>query len=161
MSSKYGFEDKEAQEEVTREVLPKYLEEKEKKIGRPEKKKMENMPSENESEEKKEEAAFIAEVESASESKVEYKKIEKKKKGKSSSVVEVIAPLLSQAIDPKEAGPLMSEREKESVDAKIAEVMRAQMEKYKIQLGSKVEKKSEKEVSPVVVPVEVSGASTK
>ena len=150
LSSKYGFAEKEAQEEVSREVLSKYLEEKEKKIGRPEKKKMENAPSA----ENKEEAAFIAEVENASEAKVEYKKIEKKKKGKSASVVEVTAPLLSQVEEVKEV--LMSDAEKQSVDAKIAEVMRAQMEKYKTQLVSKVEKKSSKEVSAVVVEEVVS-----
>jgi len=148
LSEKYGFAEEEAQAEVKKMVLPKYQE---KKIGRPEKQKKEHASSPRDKAEE-EANTFLAEVDRHGDSKVEYKKIVTKK-GKSKidtpvnsvSVVQVAA-LVAEVVEEKSTA---------EVDAKIAEVMRAQAEKFKEMMMTKKETvpKVAKETVPKVAKV--------
>ena len=122
LSKKYSFPEEEAQMTV-REYLQSKSQEK--KIGRPEKKKKEYAPSKEESETN---ATFLSEVEESEAAKVAYKKIESKSsKGKSKETA--ISNPLSVEVT---ASPVVVESTSSiDVDAKIAEVMRAQAEKFK------------------------------
>ena len=122
LSKKYSFPEEEAQMTV-REYLQSKSQEK--KIGRPEKKKKEYAPSKEDSETN---ATFLSEVEESEAPKVAYKKIESKSsKGKSKETA--ISNPLSVEVT---AAPVVVEVASSiDVDAKIAEVMRAQAEKFK------------------------------
>ena len=140
LSKKYSFPEEEAQMTV-REYLQSKSQEK--KIGRPEKKKKEYAPSKEDSETN---ATFLSEVEESEAPKVAYKKIESKSsKGKSKETA--ISNPLSVEVT---AAPVVVEVASSiDVDAKIAEVMRAQAEKFKELMMTK-----KKVVSPTPAPAQ-------
>ena len=144
LSKKYSFPEEEAQMTV-REYLQSKSQEK--KIGRPEKKKKEYAPSKEESETN---ATFLSEVEESEAAKVAYKKIESKSsKGKSKETA--ISNPLSVEVT---ASPVVVESTSSiDVDAKIAEVMRAQAEKFKELMMTK--KKAPVQESSAVAAVAV------
>jgi len=159
LSKKYGFAEEEAQSEVKQNVLSKYQE---KKIGRPEKQKKEHASSPREKEEE-EASTFLAEVDRLGESKVEYKKISKKGKTKIDTPVNNVSVVQAQSIaeveEDKSSSVAVAVVDVD-VDAKIAEVMRAQAEKFKEMMmtkkdaAPKVTKVSKKVLSKVLPKVE-------